>query len=131
MGKIERKYLVGLFFIMTGVFMPWLRLMEYQYGTTRLFATASVSGHNLVVGWVIFIIALTMVSLFFLKLPYKDETRMLAAHKFFIAFIFALLVIGGFIPPLVEQLVNPHVGLLAIIIGCTLSYKNLDAVKII
>ncbi|MCR3922835.1 MAG: hypothetical protein NUK65_10030, partial [Firmicutes bacterium] len=123
MRKIEKSYLVGLFFIMTGVFLPWFRLMEYQSSAPaiRLVAVATISGHTLLFGWIIFIVALAMVSVFFLEPPFKNEIRILAAHRFSLAFILVLLVIGGIIPPLTEHLVNPHIGLLVVFIGWILT----------
>ncbi|MDW7652092.1 MAG: hypothetical protein SCK29_11545 [Bacillota bacterium] len=86
---------------------------------------------------------MSMVVLLLAK-PAMEKSRMLAAHTFFLAFIFALLLIGGIIPVFVRGfltqpgpiaqafasgLITPHIGLLSVLVGCFLGYRALRSMR--
>lgn len=130
MTKSERNYLIGLFFVMVGVFMPWIRLMEYEMlgSVAKLSVSGTIAGDKTIIGWVILITALLMVSLFVIKPRYQDIERAAAVHKFFLAFIFILLIFGGIMPAVSEHMVRPHVGILSILVGIIVTYFSVEAV---
>lgn len=127
MQKHEQQYLTGLLLIMVGVFLPWFRLMNYDnlFGAVARVMAGTVPGHEFVTGWVIFFTALVLALQVFLMPEWLRKSRVLALHKYFLDFLVILFIIGGLGPMFFEYSLNPHFGLLVVVVGCVLAYLGL------
>ncbi len=123
MEKNKKKLLIGIYFIVIGVFMPWYAVSTaYTFNMPGLMEdvnTSIIPGYSTVSGIAILVIAAIMLTLVFIPVKEKDLlSRIFTAQVFLAALIGALFLIGGVIPAFLYFVDAPHIGLLSLLIGC-------------
>lgn len=127
-----KKLFVGIYLLIIGVFLPWYSVStSYTIDMPGLLGDAGqtlVAGYKTVPGLVILFISVLMLILAFI--PTKSDMtlyRVYVAQVFLASLAGGLFLIGGFIPAFVYFVDYPHIGLLALFLGCLIlgvSLKN-------
>lgn len=130
MKKYENISLVGLYLIISAVFMPWHMFSEYYpvpgaIGEVQDKISGFALGYHSIMGYIILIASVLTCVLVFIPKENEAGKRVLAAQCFMIAFICMIFVIGGIAPVFIFDSVIPHIGVGITTLGCLISFVGI------
>lgn len=123
----DKRILTGAFLVIVGVFLPW-HSFQYHYHVPGALGSlieqmsfGSVPGYLTVPGLATLVSALVAAVLVMIPRRPENAGRTMTAVGFFVALMTALFVVGGLVPLFTRVSPNPHIGLLAVLLGCGLA----------